>query len=814
VDPATEMEVEDGLRILDAEDTPTEDHEDGGAAKTAPLLPQEQHTGGGDRKEDPATGTGTEKSCAKPATANPSGKKIIAKKVGKSSKKPAAKKSKKKSKLRSPSSSTTSSSDGSTSTDSSSDSSTGDSDSDSDSSSTSSDNAKIEYKQRYKDLLKLQIKKFKADNARKAAKIRKKQKKASKSTETQQQQPGGEQAAVPADPVMQHKPICEKNMRKIQAEADYDAVRQSRAVLYTNRNVYGDTAQTPDIGSFRNPGDTRYRRCRESSSVNHGITTSCSFTYKNMMCVSCAKQHPLLGKDQRPVFVLADQTFPATATPVTGQCVAVMRMEDASLAELAENFIGRVRMNWLPAGTLVFIASGGQLARVGVAEYASELVKAIDLLKNSLPPRSVVSHAPVILLNGSVDSAAVRSLFDALNWLCALSDAGDTEVLKGTMQACCNAMAAAGSEATAPHHTYRMVLPTNLSMPMTRAVWASDPRFELPSAVRPATVGEEAEILRTFVSEINEKYRTRLGEELPCDREVPEEESERGEEDSDALLIFIGGLHASKLYAMATERNKPTMLIRLLGFTTKELTDCAQQIRAIVHNMETTRGQYVLVYCMMEHLVYRDNMSRTAIRGAGGVDHIVGDVHLIEDHQISGIANQVKPVLAAGGQGPKIIVSPVPQYINAPCCSNINHCANVDRPEYRSKLHSMLPVIGRQIGGMLASEAGIRRFRVINVTQKVINAPADRDTHDPPELSSSAYRAVLEMVLEETPGIIAKRKPDYGGPDRNVRPRRGSYGGPTPPPPRRGGIHARLGYRSGERGGTGEGRRGFGGSQS
>jgi len=77
-----------------------------------------------------------------------------------------------------------------------------------------------------------------------------------------------------------------------------------------------------------------------------------------------------------------------------GGCLAVMRIEDGTLSELADLLIESCKNRWLPEGTVVLMASGGQMARDGTAAYAMALVAAINKLKKFLPPRSFVAHSP------------------------------------------------------------------------------------------------------------------------------------------------------------------------------------------------------------------------------------------------------------------------------------------------------------------------------------------------------------------------------------------------------------------------------------
>jgi len=186
-------------------------------------------------------------------------------------------------------------------------------------------------------------------------------------------------------------------------------------------------------------------------------------------------------------------------------------------------------------------------------------------------------------------------------------------------------------------------------MPLTRSAWASDPDTEVPAAVRPPTPAEEGDLLRTFVRELNERHRALLGEAIECEREVPEEETvSDAQNTANTTYIFIGGGHAAKLYETMTARGHPTVLFRLRGMGDGEVHECAQQIRAMVTNMESTGGPYILVYTVLETLTYRDQDGNPAQRGAGGIEHIKGLVSLVEEEKISRDHRQAQTHPAGG----------------------------------------------------------------------------------------------------------------------------------------------------------------------
>ncbi len=186
----------------------------------------------------------------------------------------------------------------------------------------------------------------------------------------------------------------------------------------TVKNLFGGYEKIPRTGSFRNEGDLRPNITRESSNKRSCQNSSFSYTYRNLYCDSCPAQHPILGRNIKPVFVLSDQNFPA-AIPVLdgGKCLAVARIEDGSLTELADMFLRKVNPEWLPSEAIILISSASHLARTGTAAYADEYVHIKNQLESALQDGCLILNAPIFLLNGCIDPPLIRSLYEICQWL-------------------------------------------------------------------------------------------------------------------------------------------------------------------------------------------------------------------------------------------------------------------------------------------------------------------------------------------------------------------------------------------------------------
>jgi hypothetical protein len=85
-----------------------------------------------------------------------------------------------------------------------------------------------------------------------------------------------------------------------------------------------------------------------------------------------------------PVFILTDQNFPPMV-PVggEGECLMIIQVENGTLVELVEVFLGMTRGFDVPAGAVVLISSPSHAAAIGTADYAAEFVRASGQLRDA-----------------------------------------------------------------------------------------------------------------------------------------------------------------------------------------------------------------------------------------------------------------------------------------------------------------------------------------------------------------------------------------------------------------------------------------------
>jgi len=550
----------------------------------------------------------------------------------------------------------------------------------------------------------------------------------------------------------------------------YMTVRDIRGSQYSLMNIYGGTVEISDGGSFRNSEDTRSNLTIETSSIANESTVSTSFRPHSLHCVCCVPNHPILGRGVKPVFVLADQMFPA-AVPLReqGRCLTVLRLEDATLWELATAFLDKVKMSWLPAGTVVLISSGSHLARVGTAAYCAELTDTLSRLVKALPANSFVTHGAIIPLNGSVDQTFIRSAYDVFVWLLALSGGGcHQEILEDTITANMAMFTLLGEGSLQHCCSYRMLLPNCLARPEIKGVWASESSEPVPDHLRIPTEEEEKKLLLELIREVNRSSNTALSEAISTRREICLTHTELAA-DTIKMVIFIGHEAADMLYKACGQKGIPSACVKLADITPRAIERAKNRLNSLVSSQLEVSNRILLVYSVFDAETYVDSAGRQPTWASDNTYHIQGNIKLLGKRALAEVIEKYKPLLEAGGTSGRAILAPLPLFHVLPCCDNVEHSTNAGTGQYIADLRQGLRDMTRQIRDTLNNN-GLRRMRVLNTARTAVGCPTEAAWGSNPWImKEAAYSAILNAVLAEGPTIIAKRPgPILNRPERRT----------------------------------------------
>jgi hypothetical protein len=111
----------------------------------------------------------------------------------------------------------------------------------------------------------------------------------------------------------------------------------------------------------------------------------------------------------------------------------------------------------------------------------------------------------------------------------------------------------------------------------------------------------------------------------------------------------------------------------------------------------------------------------------------------------------ITPLLRAGGECEKIILSPLPRYMKR-CCRNKEHLTNKRDEDYASKMGEALADIRDSMKDLVYGKK-IRSFKVLNTTRLIMGDDAEEAVdnlrtfwrEDPVHMTQEGYNALLTM---------------------------------------------------------------------
>ena len=234
--------------------------------------------------------------------------------------------------------------------------------------------------------------------------------------------------------------------------------------------------------------------------------------------------------------------------------------------------------------------------------------------------------------------------------------------------------------------------------------------------------------------------------------------------------------------------------------------------RLVREQIHSERPDFV-VFQMLDNVLYmargEDGTTSQPTLGEDGKHHVEGELVLAgKDVQVK-IYRALRPVLAAVGNIPFILITPLPRYVVAPCCGNAAHVTNFSEPEYQEDLLGLLREVRANLRGCLYSDRA-RRVSLVDPTPVASRYLRTEDWEDPVHPGEATFRGLAEVTLDSVDHLDRKRKREEEGGGQEARPPWSRSTGNKPV--WRGPSGSRGGGRGGRRGGSfSGGGRGWGG---
>jgi hypothetical protein len=194
--------------------------------------------------------------------------------------------------------------------------------------------------------------------------------------------------------------------------------------------------------------------------VNESL--SCSFDSSTLTCLSCKKEHEILG-NQPVVLVLSDQNFVSHLECDYGKCINIVRIKNANLLELYEMASEIFNCKIFLEGSIFLVGSGSHLGRSGTSMHARDWNQVVALFTAKWRGIRICLLTPLIL--SECPGTIVRELCELAIWFESVYD-GNPQGLRNAWSALVTAMenSSTGMTSLDIMESYKLLLPSTISV--------------------------------------------------------------------------------------------------------------------------------------------------------------------------------------------------------------------------------------------------------------------------------------------------------------------------------------------------------------
>jgi hypothetical protein len=383
-----------------------------------------------------------------------------------------------------------------------------------------------------------------------------------------------------------------------------------------------------------------------------------------LFCIGCSKPHHILGGNKPAILVFTDQNFVPFLSADSENCIAIVRLENPSLNELAD-IAGEIldRYN-LPADSVLLFGSGSHLFRVGAAQYAADWINLSNRCSQKWPKSVTVPLIPIIRTESPGSLARDVSLISA--WFQRVYAGGQSGMLE-TWKHILLFTESHCAVALSPE-VCKLPIPYNTSLGSTQThcfMFHSSCPDLLPGMDHKAT----GELLYSIKNSLNMEHKadlnanliianswvtdpgppTKLPEELPVPGTAPESRKK----------IVIAG---------ASNMRRLVPALKMAGYEVVDLSQpswlaTAENIELLASRL-TSLGlspDTVVVLELFGNSTFRyrqfDDTMALPFKSGNGY-HMEGDVGVCEDPTFNKLVFAVRSILEACGAVTKILIPP------------------------------------------------------------------------------------------------------------------------------------------------------------
>ncbi len=203
------------------------------------------------------------------------------------------------------------------------------------------------------------------------------------------------------------------------------------------------------------------------------------------------------------------------------------------------------------------------------------------------------------------------------------------------------------------------------------------------SLCQPIEEEEEYELVNTMIDELNSKCGLKLSHKFSLHRPRLTSEPEREDVTDDVIekVIMMGGSHSSRLNDELDETCLDVTDISVRGWklTDEAVEEKVKELKDIVATCDEKRT--TVVYQLFDKVSYMvkkpDGTHSLPQKGWDGRYHVEGKLYIVGRDEIKKMVSTSIPLLQAGGQCRKVILTPAGRFRYTPCCTTVGHVSNI-----------------------------------------------------------------------------------------------------------------------------------------
>jgi hypothetical protein len=504
-----------------------------------------------------------------------------------------------------------------------------------------------------------------------------------------------------------------------------------------------------DLGSFVDYNDSRLAAANHRHCFSTKSNISTSFDMETFVCNTCTfrgKHRVLWRETERPdtvddspiCFVLSDQCFPPVLPPEDeGECYKIIRIEDGGVVELVDTFIELTKGFAIPAGSVLLVSSASRLACIGTEAYAAEIDSAKHKLLKAMGTGVSMLHGLPILFKGTCNLALIKGLLDIEHWFSTQHGGRDIEKVRkqcltltfgkniqhysacgggDSPGAAPDASASVDSPGASTHYPVRYMLPS-LKRFGEKICFESPKYVAVPTHLDALSVVDEKNVVDLLAETLNKTFMTDLALDFSADRENVADVSMAESTLLGKRLIVIGASHATRLACALEDAGAIVIDLSIPGWrpSAESVQRMIVQLSGVLD--EEYSGETIIVFQLYDNGVFlscdEDGNRALPTKHRDGTYHVPGRLVYADRQEFRELFTTTLPLLRAGRDHTKFLLSPLVRYLGKSCCSDMSHIINSTERNYGTVAGQALKDYGTWLQD-LAFTRRIRNFAVLN----------------------------------------------------------------------------------------------------